>query len=150
MLLKKAILSIIGLVLVIFAVFGLLKLASHPKAKELRIKFKDRPAALRKDLFETAVPSRKHPLTTIELEENLKVNLPVPFANFSQKDWQWFWHLIYGSFREDADAWPERKRQLTQQEIQNELVDYYYRPFGSFKQRQWDIFWQHILKGKVF
>lgn len=150
MLLKKAILFIIGPLLVIFAVFGLLKLAGHPKTEELRIEFKDRLVALYKDLFRTAVLSRRRPLTTIALEENLKVNLPVPFANFSQEDWQWFWDLMYGSFRKDANGWPERKRQLTRQEIQGELASYYFQPFGLFKERQWGIFWQHILKGKVF
>ena len=147
---KKVVSVIIGLAVIVFGVFALLKAAKDPKINQLRTDLKDKTAIFFDNLREDISPQRRHPLTTIELEESLKVSLPVPFAEFNQEDWNWFWELLYGRFTVDSNGWPKRKRQSTRQEIQNILIDYYYRPFSSFRQRQWDIFWQRILRGKVF
>lgn len=146
---KKTFKLIIGVAIVALIVLVLLQAARHPKINNLRTAFKDKFAVLLENLAESISPARKRPLTTIELEGNLKANLAVPFASFNQRDWQWFWHLLYGRYTQDSDGWPKRKRQLTKEEIQNILADSY-RPFGRFSPQQWEVFWQRILKRRVF
>lgn len=136
---------ILGLV-----VYSLVQTGEHPKVQGARATLKNNADTLLDNLVDFIFPKRRHPVTTIELEENLKSYLPVPFTNFTQEDWDRFWHLLYDRFTQDEDRWPKRKRQLTKDQAQQALAEYYYQPFGSFNQRQWDIFWQHILKGRVF
>lgn len=147
--LEKVIALIIGLAIVAAAVFGLLQASRHPKTDEARNTFRDKSDILLGNLADSVSPLRKPPLTTIELEENLKSNLPVPFARFGQEDWDWFWNLLYARFTDDSGGWPKRKKQLTKYEIQSTLADSY-QPFDRFTERQWNIFWQYILKGRVF
>jgi len=131
-------------------VFVCLQVAKHPRLEEIRTAFKDRIATGYNNLRDSIGTSRSPLLTTLELEENLRSNLRVPFASFNQDDWGWFWHLLYDKVTEDSSEWPRRRVQRTKQEIQDILADYYYQPFGSFREKQWEIFWQHILKGRVF
>jgi len=147
---KRIVLPIIGFALVIFVIFALLEIAKHPATERLRRGFKDKSAVLFDSLSEDISQPVRRPLTTIELEANLKVNLPVPFKKFNEEDWEWFWDLLYGEYPVDSSGWPKKMRQLSKQEIQDILVDYYAQPFGFFQQKQWGIFWQYILKGKVF
>lgn len=148
--LKETASFIISLVILGLVVFFSLQLAKHPKTAKMRDVLTDRAAASYDSLRDSITISRRAPISTIELEENLKVNLPAPFISFSQEDWKWFWHLLYGKFTQDSAEWPRTKRQLTREEVQNELTVYYSTPFASFGEREWTIFWQDILKGKVF
>jgi hypothetical protein len=150
LLFKKIILPIVGLAILASIVLGLLKLSQSPRLEWGRIDVQDKLAVVYENVTGFFHPARKPPISTLELEENLRAYLPVPFVEFSQDDWDWLWHILYGKFTEDSPYWPRRKRQLDKQEIQNVLADYFPRPFASFKQRQWDIFWQEVLQGKVF
>ena len=145
----KTIRAVIALTILALAVFVLLQAARHPKINNLRTAFKQKYDIVFDNLADSISPQRNQPLTTIELEESLKANLAVPFAGFSQDDWQWFWQLCYGSFAQDSGGWPKRKSQLSRQEVQNILADNY-NSFGRFTEQQWNIFWQHVLKGRVF
>ena len=147
---KKTVSLIVGWAIIGVVAFVFLQAAKHPRLGRIRTAFKDKAAIISDNLLDSVAASRRPPLTTIELEENLKRNLSVPFASFNQDDWEWFWHLLYGKFTEESGEWPRRKKQLTKQEIQSMLAEYYYRPFSSFREKQWEIFWQHILKGRVF
>lgn len=145
----KTIRAVIALAILALAVFVLLQTARHPKINNLRAAFKQKSDIVFDNLEDSVSPQRRQPLTTIELEETLKLNLPVPFTGFNQDDWQWFWQLCYGAFTQDSGDWPKRKSQLSRQEIQNILSDSY-KPFERFSEQQWNIFWQHVLKGRVF
>ncbi len=146
---KKLISLIIGLTVIACVIFALLTAVNHPKINQLRTDLKYKTAVFFNNVRESVSPQRRHPLTTLELEESLKVSLPVPFVKFNQEDWDWFWQLMYGRFTIDSSGWPKRKGQLTKQEIQDSLAYCYPRPFGNFRQKQWNIFWQQVLKGKV-
>ena len=148
--LKRLILLVVSLGLFFLIIFVSLEMAQHPKIDKLRFDFKDKTGILLANLSEILAPPRRHPLSTLELEENLKLNLAVPFAKFTEDDWNWFWHLLYGRHVADLQGWPRRKRQLTKEEIENALVNYYYRPFGNFDQRKWQIFWRNTLKDLAF
>ena len=148
---KKTVLNIItGGVILGVLIFACLQAAKHPELEKIRTAFKDKIRIGYNNLRDSMVTSRRRPLSTMELEEYLKSNLAVPFANFSQDDWEWFWQLLYAKVTDDSSGWPKRKVQRTRQEIQDILTDYYYQPFGFFKEEQWRIFWQDILKGRVF
>lgn len=150
MLIKKLILLIIGLGVLTLMLFGLLKIAGHPAIEDSRESFKTRLDIVLNNFVGSISPQRSYPLTTLEMEESLKTYLAVPFRDFNQDNWKWFWNLLYGSIEEDTGTWPKRKRQLTREEIQNSLAYYYSQPFGGFGDQQWAIFWQRILKRKVF
>jgi hypothetical protein len=132
------------------AAFAAITASKHPKLGALRTLLGNKAQALYSNAFDAALPARRRPLSTIELEERLKSNILEPFGSFSQRDWDWFWDLLYKRYTVDASVWPKRKRQLTRQEIEAALSDNYIRPFGSFGQRHWSIFWQQTLKGQVF
>lgn len=147
---KKVVLAIIGWSILGFIFFYFLQVVEDPKVEIIRASLKDKALMIYNNFLESLAVSRKSSMTTVELEENLKHSLPIPFGSFSHNDWNWFWHLLYARFPEDSEGWPEKTSQLTRKEIEEELAYYYKKPFASFGQRQWDIFWQHILKGKVF
>lgn len=147
---KKTVSLIVSLSLLGLLVWMLFETARHSKVNDLRVSFKDKLQVLYENSQDMVNPARRAPLSTIELEERLKANLAVPFGKFSRRDWDWFWRLLYGRFKEDTPGWPKRVRQLSREEIQDNLIDYYYRPFASFGDKQWAIFWQQILKGQVF
>ena len=147
---NKPVLLIIGLAILGLLIFFSLEIAKHPKTEEIRFTFKEKAEIIYDNVLDSLNVSRRSPITTIELEERLRSNLPVPFASFKRDNWNWFWHLLYGKFSEDSQEWPKRTSQLTREEIQGKLIYYYQKPFVSFRQRQWDNFWQHILKGRVF
>jgi hypothetical protein len=147
---KKAVLIIVGWAVLVTAVLACLKIADHPGMKRFRENSKNTFTTVIGNLSDRGPAARRRPITTIEMEENLKANLSVPFKKFDERDWEWFWDLMYDKYPEEGSGWPKRKRQLTRQEIEGILTEYYYQPFGSFRERQWGIFWQHILKEKVF
>ena len=147
---KKVVSFIISIAVWTSLIFVLFKLSKSSILTESRVLLKDKVAILLSNVSNFISPSRRPPVTTIELEQNLKNSLSLPFDDFSENDWKWFWRLLYERFPVDSQGWPKRKRQLTRQEIEGVLTDYYYQPFGSFKQQQWDIFWEYILKGQVF
>ena len=128
----------------------LLRLSKHPQLDKARFSLKDKVSIFLSNLSETVAPARKPPLSTLEMEQNLAINLPTPFENFRKKDWDHFWHLLYGRFEEDSYGWPRRSRQLSQEEVEAELEAYYPRPFSFFGTREWGIFWKSLLKGRVF
>jgi len=143
-------LFIIGSSILALAIFGLLKLAGHPAIEGSREGARSRLDIILNNLAGSISPQRSYPLTTIEMEASLKTYLAVPFRDFHQDDWKWFWNLLYGTIEEDTGTWPKRKRQRSREEIQNSLAYYYSQPFGAFGDQQWATFWQRILKGKVF
>ncbi len=147
---KKVILIIISWTMLGFVLLAFLQVVKHPKTEIIRDNLRDKMLLVYRNFFGSLAVSRKPPMSTIKWEEDLKHNMPIPFASFKRDNWNWFWHLLYGRFSEDSQGWPKRTSQLTREEIQEELIYYYQKPFASFRQRQWDIFWQHILKGKVF
>ncbi|MCQ9208885.1 MAG: hypothetical protein NG712_05875 [Omnitrophica bacterium] len=147
----RAILAIISwTVLLGLVAFVVLQTGEDSKMARLRSNFEGGSDTFFANLSDVVSPLRTHPLTTVELEENLKVILPLPFKKFNQNDWEWFWNLLYGRFPQDSGGCMRRERQLSRQEIQETLSIHYYQPFSSFKEQQWKLFWQHGLKGKVF
>lgn len=148
--LKKIILLIVSLSVLVALVIFLLQLSKHPQLDKARFSLKDKIRIFLSNLSDTVAPARKPPLSTLEIEQNLVINLPTPFENFRKKDWDHFWNLLYGRFAEDSGGWPKRSRQLTQEEVEAELGLYYSRPFSFFGTREWEIFWKSLLKGKVF
>lgn len=141
---------LISWVILSLVILALLQIARGQDAGRIKAAFWNKVNIIYEYLLSSTAPSRRPPVTTIELEENLRANLPVPFADFSEDDWRQFWHLLYGKFPEDSEGWPRKRRQLTRPEIESELAYYYGRPFNTFNQRHWDIFWLQLLKGKVF
>lgn len=146
----RLIIAIVCWLILGLVVYSLVQTGEHPTVQGARATLKNNSDTVLDNLVDFVFPKRRYPVTTIELEENLKSYLPVPFTKFTREDWGRFWHLLYDRFTQGQDRWPKRKRQLTKEEAQQALAEYYYQPFGSFNQRQWDIFWQHILKGRVF
>jgi hypothetical protein len=147
---KKAVLIIVGWAVLVTALLTCLQIAKHPGMRRLRENLKDKFTTIISNFSDRGLIWRRRPITTIDLEENLKVNLAVPFREFSEEDWDWFWELMYEKYPKEGVGWLKRKRQLDRQEIESILTNYYYQPFGSFREEQWGIFWQHILKGRVF
>jgi hypothetical protein len=94
-------------------------------------------------------PSRKPPLSFLIAQESLKQNLPVPFANFAEQDWQDFWRLIYGTHETDDSGSVysiTRRRQLSIEEIEQILMNDYPQIFSRFDRRMWDEFWKLAFK----
>ncbi len=129
------------------AIFNLIR---SPGLGQFRAAVKERCAVILERPRASVYFSRKPPLSTVELEINLKTNLSLPFAGFKQDEWDWFWQLLYGRFSVDAPGWPKEKRQLDREEVQDRLIEYYPQPFAAFNEEHWSIFWRHILKGRVF
>lgn len=147
---RKTVLAVIAWVVLGLSVFTVMQLTKYVKTEELRSAFKDKITAVRDTILSNLAISRNPPLTTVDLEESLKLYVRVPFTNFSRDDWDYFWHLLYGKFPDDSNTWPRRKRQLTREEVESELADYYGAPFSYFSDSQWSVFWKNALRGKVF
>ncbi|UCB56666.1 MAG: hypothetical protein JSV30_05520 [Candidatus Omnitrophota bacterium] len=150
--LKKIALVIVSWAILAVVACAFFRLARHPRLSRMRGTLKEKSETLGTNVFGefSEEITRRPPISTIELEENLKVGLPVPFAKFSRTDWEEFWQVLYGKYEMDSGQWPRRKRQLSRQEVQTMLGIQYQQPFNSFTEEQWAIFWQRILKGKVF
>lgn len=148
--LKKVIGLIIGFAILAVAIIGLSKIVSHPTVDTSRTNFKMSLDVFLSNAIGSISPERSTPISTLDLEESLRTYVPVPFREFTEMNWRWFWKLMYGRVEEDWGGWPKRKRQRDRIEVQNTLVDYYWRPFGSFREQQWASFWQFVLKGRIF
>lgn len=146
--LKRLLLCVVGLALVASLVYSLLEVAKHPASEGVRATLKEK-ALIYFNNLRSVIWARRPPLSTLELEENIKTVLPDPFGQFTREDWDWFWHLLYGSFTIDS-GWPKQRRQLTQLEIEDMLIASFPQPFRYFQDEQWAIFWQHALKKRVF
>lgn len=92
---------------------------------------------------------RNRPTSLVERQEELKVYIGEPFISFTNRDWDKFWHIIYGGFlkenRENPDL-PKKMRQLDHHEIMYELASLYPQPFAFFQDSHWRIFFGIILK----
>ena|SRR3989338_2127684 len=96
-------------------------------------------------------PQRSRPITTLQIEEDLKMSVGPPFRDFQGSDWDKFWNLIYGLFPVDYpenERLPPRARQLTYPEMQEKLKKLYPSPFSYFQDEHWKQFWQIIFKKK--
>lgn len=143
-------LAIIAWVILGLSVFTVIWLSKYLKTEELGLALKDKITAIR-DIVEYNLTIERKPLfVTVDLEENLKLYVRHPFINFSRDDWDYFWHLLYGKFPDDADTWPTIRRQLTREEAESALADYYGAPFSYFTDAQWSVFWKNALNGRVF
>lgn len=90
-------------------------------------------------------PERSKPMSTLEKETRLIVGIGEPFKNFTPKDWQQFWNIIYGIYSEEPEPGkPSRKRQLTQNEMEQKLIEKYPMPFSYFGDAHWNEFWKII------
>lgn len=100
--------------------------------------------------YETSSGPRRHrPLSLLERETELKLYIGEPFRNFSQRDWNKFWNLIYSAFPRETperQGLPKRMRQLTLDEIASELMLLYPQPFTYFKESHWNTFFGIVLK----
>lgn len=148
--LKKLIGLIVGFAILAVAIISLSKLGHHRRIDASRANLEMSLGVFLGNLSGSIRPERSAPISTLDLEENLRTYVPLPFREFTEEDWRWFWKLMYGRIEEDWGGWPKRKRQLTRMEVQDALIDYYWRPFGSFDDQQWAKFWQSILKDRIF
>lgn len=93
-------------------------------------------------------PKRHRPVSLLQKETELKLYIGQPFIDFSKKDWNEFWNLIYGAFpREVADkqGLPKKIRQLTPDEISFELMSRYPQTFAYFRDSHWKTFFGIVL-----
>lgn len=93
--------------------------------------------------------TRRRPIIFIEREIELKLYIGEPFRDFTKKDWDEFWNIIYGVFPKDApekEGLPRKVRQLTEDEIASELMSRYPQPFAYFNESNWKIFFGIVLK----
>lgn len=148
--LKKLIGLIVGVAILAVAIISLSKIANHPTIGASRANLKMSLDVFFGNLTGSISPGRSTPISTLALEESLRTYVPLPFREFTEENWRWFWKLMYGRIEEDWGGWPKRKRQLTKIEVQDTLIGYYQRPFGSFGDQQWASFWQFVLKDRIF
>lgn len=146
----RVVLAVIAWVILVTLVCFFLQFIKGEKSEELRMTFKDRIAAVHDNILYNLGSSRTPPLSTVDLEENLKLYVRNPFISFTRDDWEEFWDLLYAKVPEDESGWPTRKSQFNREEAQIALADYYGEPFSRFTDSQWSVFWRHALKGKVF
>lgn len=93
--------------------------------------------------------SRHRPVSLLQKETELKLYVGEPFKSFSQRDWNWFWRLIYGAFPRgipEREGLPNRMRQLTMDEIASEIMKRYPEPFTYFKDEHWKMFFGIALE----
>ncbi len=93
-------------------------------------------------------PPRKFVGTKIQKEDMLKMYVGEPFKNFSFKEWEQFWQIIYGLYRKENPQDPRLPaiyRHLDKEEMQQELIGRYPTPFSYFGDAQWEQFWQIIF-----
>ncbi|MFC1632272.1 hypothetical protein ACFL1I_01030 [Candidatus Omnitrophota bacterium] len=147
---RKTIPAIIGWTIVVLVLAILGSLIGGDRTTGFRATIGQQIKTSYNNFLDSIFWSRKPPLTTIALEENLKRSLPRPFASFDRGEWDWFWHLLYGRFPDEGTRYPQVTRQLDQAQVQEELAHYYAQPFANFGERQWGIFWIEILEKKVF
>jgi hypothetical protein len=95
---------------------------------------------------------RRPPITLIERETELKLYIGAPFKDFTRRDWNEFWNLVYGAFLkenpEDTNL-PKKMRQLTEEEIAQKLTSFYPMPFSFFQERAWQSFFQILFKNEA-
>lgn len=97
------------------------------------------------NFFYEMSPERSKPISTLEKETRLITLIQDPFRDFTQDDWQKFWHIIYGVYPEKPQAGKaSKKRQLTQDEMEEQLIKDYPMPFSYFTEQHWAEFWKII------
>lgn len=97
---------------------------------------------LEKARIVSSQPQRRRPVSLLKKETELKLYIGEPFRDFTQKDWDGFWELIYGVFPEEAplkQRLPKKMVQLTFDAIAFELMSRYPEPFAYFKEEHWKI-----------
>lgn len=88
-------------------------------------------------------------MSLMERETELKLYIGQPFLDFTPKEWNDFWNLLYGTFPKDSperEGLPQRLRQLTEDEIAFELMERYPAPFSYFQKNHWDTLFSIALK----
>jgi hypothetical protein len=85
-------------------------------------------------------PLRKQNLTYIEREASLREYLPTVFGQFSDRDWQNFWALIYEPIQKKQGKF-KVKTYRTKDEIEDYLREHYPNSFGYFQANHWFNFW---------
>lgn len=92
---------------------------------------------------------RSRPLSLLQMETELKLYIGQPFRDFSRKDWEKFWNIIYGIYPKTDPKEPglvSKRRQLTEDEIVYELRNMYPQPFTYFREEHWKMFFSIIFK----
>lgn len=89
-------------------------------------------------------PKWKPKKLSIETESALINNFPEIFLDFTQKDWENFWKIIYQP-KKEKQGWFEVMRYRTKEEIE-EALKKNYPQFEDFSEKKWRFFWEECLR----
>ena len=100
---------------------------------------------LRHNLISDFKPARPYKIAGLLVKETqLKSYMGGPFLKFTKKDWEFFWHLLYG-YKRTKHSGRIIKEPYTQQEIEDSLCDNY-ELFCFFRPEHWNLVWNIALK----
>ena len=95
---------------------------------------------------------RSRPVSSLELETNLKSYVGEPFISFSQSDWEKFYDILYNGYPveySENERLPPRVRQLNYGEMEERLGREFPNPFSQFQDQHWKQFWPIVFGKKA-
>jgi len=146
----KYILNILAILIVIFLIKVVIDFKNNPDNKfneflrDNLIKMSDFFKTKKQNISVEINPQRKRPFNLIEKEVILREFDPETFGEFTEKDWEDFWSIIYTPIK-------KKKGNLyvlsfrDREELEAKLLEKYPRPFIYFDKNYWDIFWRDII-----
>lgn len=147
----KYILNILVIILLVFAVRGVIEFKKSSEYRSIKSKvnrsldpIKEYVEVKKHNINIENNPGRKSPVTSIEKEERLKMLLPDVFGEFSRKDWKNFWSFIYKPVANKEEG-ISKKQFRSKEEIKSYLLSQY-PSFSRFQSDHWNYFWEIVLE----
>lgn len=98
----------------------------------------------RKNMEVEMNPQRKRPRNLYARQDRLMMTFGEPFRNFSKKEWEEFWDVVFGVVVETGPQGENIKRQRTHDEVESYLRYNYSRWTANYTADHWREFWNII------
>lgn len=152
----KYFINLIAIILIVAFTFWILNSSNSPNIVRARMKIGEYMDNVKEYLkikkhniniiYDRRSKRYSRPLVTVGRESLLKRYLPDVFKNFSRKDWDEFWSLIYEPVDEEQGKYIV-KRYLTREEIKDILKSRFV-VFSYLSDAYWNIFFD-IIYGRM-
>ncbi|MCM8787791.1 MAG: hypothetical protein NC935_07075 [Candidatus Omnitrophica bacterium] len=147
----KYIVNIAAILIIVFLVFLLIHVKTSALDNKFGLKIKNFFQQIftffkiqKQNIGIEISPQKTRTLTFIEKETYLRMFAPATFGNFTDRDWQEFWSIIYEPIGDKQGKFTV-KRYRTKDEIEAELINRYPNPFAFLRGEHWRMFWNDIL-----
>jgi hypothetical protein len=138
--------NLIAIIVVVLLVFGAIKFKQSAAYDSFRFqlneisRFIQNFISVRKHNITMEIkPSRKTPLTFIQIESELAVWMPQVFEKFTEADWDYFWKLIYEPIKIKKGRFTV-KGYRTREEVES-ILRYKYYDLSFLNDATWSELW---------